>query len=171
MSAQNNPKENDLRAKVRSVDLDAPMLVDQIGAELLDHLIGCRRCWLIFVAQEDSIGEAGCVEGIRIVTQSEHRWQEWRLTLALEHLTEQTLDDYLFDRFTGDELLAVEHHISCCSGCAQEIHKRAALIALIKATLSRREETISSGVNGVVQVRVSDNDFSACFKNKLGNDR
>jgi hypothetical protein len=170
VSAKNNSNENDLRAKVRSVDLDAPMLVDQIGAELLDHLLACRRCLLIFIAQEDSMGEAGCIEGIRIISQSELRWQERRSNLAFRHLTEQTMDDYLFDRFISDERQAIEHHLRSCSQCLQEIHQRATLIALIKAALSSREETSSSGVNGVVQVRVSDTDFSACFKNKLGKD-
>ena len=168
MSSKNNPNENDLHAKVRSVNLDAPTLVDQIGAELLNHLILCRRCLLIFVAQQDSIGDAGCVVGKRIVSQSELRWQERRSSLALRHLTEQTMDDFLFDRFISDERQAIEHHHRICSQCLQEIQKRATLSALIKAALSRREETSSSGVNGVVQVRVSDTDFSACFKNKLG---
>jgi hypothetical protein len=170
VSAKNNPNENDLHAKVRSVNLDAPTLVDQIGAELLDHLIACRSCLLIFVAQEDSIGDAGCIEGIRIVSQSQLTWQERRSSLAIRHLTEQTMDDFLFDRFIRDERQAIEHHLRSCSQCLQEIHQRATLIALIKASLSRREETSSSGINGVVQVRVSDTDFSACFKNKLGKD-
>jgi hypothetical protein len=170
VSAPNNPNENDIQAKVRSVNLDAPTLVDKIGAELLNHLITCRKCLLIFMAQEDSIGEAGCIEGIRIVSQSELRWQERRSSLALEHLTEQTMDDFLFDRFISDERQAIEHHLRSCSHCLQEIHQRATLIALIKTALSRRQETSSSGVNGVVQVRVSDTDFSACFKNKLGKD-
>jgi hypothetical protein len=127
--SKNNPNDNDVHARVRSVDLDAPTLVDQIGAELLDHLIACRKCLLIFAAQEDSIGEAGCIEGIRIVSQSELRWQERRSCLALRHLTEQTMDDFLFDRFISDERQAIEHHLRNCSRCLQEIHQRATLYA------------------------------------------
>jgi hypothetical protein len=173
MSANSGNNENDRYVKVRSIDLDAPMLVDQIGAELLDHLIVCRTCLLIFMAQQRSIGEAGCVEGMRVVSQSNLRWQERRSNLAHRHLTEQTLDDYLFDRFTLDELHAIEHHINCCSQCAQAFRQRETLATLIKAALSDRQAGMgsSSNANGVVRVQVFPLGFSACFKNKLGNDR
>jgi len=103
MCAERHSKPNDFRVKVRSADLDAPTLMDQISAELLDHLIACRTCSVIFSAQEHSLGEAGCVEGRRISSQSRLKWQERRATLALQHLTEQTVDDYLFDRLSCDE--------------------------------------------------------------------
>jgi hypothetical protein len=150
MSAKHNPNENDLPANLRSLDVNLPSPVDQIDAELLDHLIICRKCLVVFTAQEDSISEAGCVEGIRIVSQSEVRPEERRSTLALRHLAEETLDDYLFDRFTGDERQAIEHHIGCCSRCAQEIYQRATLISFIKAAFSeRRDGMSSSSVNAI----------------------
>jgi hypothetical protein len=173
MSAKSDNNENHRHVTVRSIDLDAPMLVDQIGAELLDHLIVCRTCLLIFMAQEHSIGEAGCVEGMRIVSQSNVRWQERRSNLAHRHFTEQTLDDYLFDRFTLDERRAIEHHISCCSRCAQEFRQRETLATVIKAALSERQAGMhtSSNAIGVIRGHVSHSGFSACFKNKLGNDQ
>jgi hypothetical protein len=162
MSAEQHSDEKNLHVKVRSTDLDAPMLVDQIDAELLDHLIVCRSCFLVFVDQECSLGEAGCIEGIRIVSQSKVRWQERRLNLALQHLTEQTLDDYVFDRLTSDERQSIEHHIKCCSQCAEEIRQRDTLVTLIKAALSERraDSNTSSSATGVVQVRVSTRAFS-----------
>jgi hypothetical protein len=162
MSAEPHSNEKNLDVKVRSTDLDAPMLVDQLGAELLDHLIVCRACFLIFVAQKRSLGEAGCVEGIRIVSQSKVRWQERRLNLALRHLTEQTLDDYLFGRLTGDERQSLDHHIDCCSRCVEEIHQRETLVTLIRAALFEREadSNTSSCSTGVVQVRVSTRAFT-----------
>jgi hypothetical protein len=172
MSAKSDNNENHRHVTVRSIDLDAPMLVDQIGAELLDHLIVCRRCLLVFMAQDRSIREAGCVKGMRVVSQSNVRWQERRSNLAHRHLTEQTLDDYLFDRFTLDELHAIKHHISCCSQCAQELRQRETLATLIKAAFSDRQAGMqtSSNANGVMRVQVSPLGFSACFKKKLGND-
>jgi len=163
MSAEPHSDEKNLDVKVRSTDLDAAMLVDQIDAELLDHLIVCRACFLTFVAQERSLGEAGCIEWIRIVSQSKVRWQERRLNLALRHLTEQTLDDYLFGRLTGDELQSLDHHIDCCSQCAEYIHQRETLITLIRAALTERQADLnnSSRTTGVVQVRVSTRALSA----------
>ncbi len=147
------------------------MLVDQIGAELLAHLIVCGTCSRIFVAQEQSIGDVGCVEGRRIVSQSKLKWQERRSNLALWHLADPTLDDYLFDRLTLDEREALEHHTGCCSQCAQELRRRETLVALIKACLSERQagENASSTANSVVHVQVARSRFSVCFKNKLGN--
>lgn len=146
------------------------MLVDQIGAELLAHLIACGTCSRIFVAQQHSIGDLGCVEGRRIISQSKVKWQERRSNLALRHLADQTLEDYLFDRLTFDEREALEHHTGCCSQCAQELRRRETLVALIRAGLSERRtaKNTSSTANGVVQVQVAHCGVSVCFNNKLG---
>src|SRR5215475_178395 len=111
MSLERQSDRNDLHVKVRSTNLDAPTLVDQISAELLDHLLACRTCSGIVAAQEHSLGEAGCVEGQRIVSESRVKWQERRANLALKHLTDETLDDYIFDRLAFDERQPIEHHL------------------------------------------------------------
>jgi hypothetical protein len=164
-----NPK--DLHVKVRSADLNAPTLVDQMSTALLDHLIGCRTCSAIFVAQKHSLGEAGCVEGQRIVSESKIRWQERRANLALRHLTEQTLDDYLFDRLACDEREPVEHHLSCCPQCAKTIEERETLATWIKAAFYEREHgtNTSSNLTAVIQVQCSARGLSVCLKSKLGN--
>ncbi len=157
--------------QVRSTNLDAPTLVDHIGAELLDHLIVCKICSLVFAAQEDSIGEAGCVQGRRIVSQSQVKLQERRATLALGHLTEQTLDDYLFNRLTSDERKALEHHIDRCSPCAQEIRQRETLVTLIRTVLSERQAgtDTSSTATGVLHVQLSTRPLNR-LKNKFKKD-
>jgi hypothetical protein len=63
MCGERHSNRKDLHVKVRPADLDAPTLVDRISAELLDHLIVCRTCSVIFAAQQHSLGEVGCVEG------------------------------------------------------------------------------------------------------------
>jgi hypothetical protein len=95
MCRERHSNRKDLHVKVRPADLDAPTLVDRISAELLDHLIVCRTCSVIFAAQQHSLGEVGCVEGRGISSQAKLRWQERRSALAIRHLTEQTVDDYL----------------------------------------------------------------------------
>jgi hypothetical protein len=75
MCRERHSNRKDLHVKVRPADLDAPTLVDRISAELLDHLIVCRTCSVIFAAQEHSLGEVGCVEGRRISSQVKLRWQ------------------------------------------------------------------------------------------------
>jgi hypothetical protein len=81
----------------------ASVLVDQISAELLDHLIVCRTCSVIFAAQEHSLEEAECVEGKRITSESTVRCEDRGANLAIRHLTEQSLDDYIFDRLACDQ--------------------------------------------------------------------
>jgi hypothetical protein len=49
--------------RISGVDLDDPKLLDPIGTDLLDHLIVCTTCHVIFAAQRHSLGEAGCVAG------------------------------------------------------------------------------------------------------------
>jgi len=164
MSSEGQPNRKDLHVKVRSADLDAPTLVDQMSAELLDHLTACRTCSGIFAAQEHSLGEAGCLEGQRIVSESKVRWQEHRANLALKHLTDETLDDYLFDRLACDERRPVEHHLRGCPQCAKTIQQRETMAGWIRAAFHERERSR----NAVIQVQCSARALSVCLQSKLG---
>jgi hypothetical protein len=42
-----------------------------------------------------------CVDGRRIVSECQVRGREGRSAVALRHVREETLDDYLFDRLGG----------------------------------------------------------------------
>jgi hypothetical protein len=144
MSSQRYSNKEHEYVKVRSIDLDAPQLKDQIDRELLDHLIACRTCTTIFAAQKNSIGGAGCVVGRRIVSQSEVRRQEHRFTLAVGHVTEETLDEYLFDRLTADEIELLDYHARFCSQCANRILERQRLISCMKAVFRERLNAVKS---------------------------
>jgi hypothetical protein len=95
MCGERYSNRKDFHVKIRSADLGAATLINEVSADLLDHLIACRRCSIIFAAQEHSLREAGCVEGQRISSRTKLRSQERRLFPALQHLTEQKVDDYL----------------------------------------------------------------------------
>jgi hypothetical protein len=173
MSAERQSDPKDHRVKVRSTDLDAPTLVDRMSAELLDHLMACRVCSSIFAGQEQSLGEAGCVEGQRIVSESKVRWQERRANLALKHLSDETLDDYIFNRLACDEWQPVEHHLSRCPQCAKAIQNRETLATWIRAAFQEREHNRNapSTSTGVIQVQCSARALSVCLKSKLGKNR
>jgi hypothetical protein len=149
---------------VRSADLEAPALVDQISAELLDHLIVCRTCFVIFAAQEHSLGEAECVEGKRIAFESTVRWQDRGASLALRHPTEQTLDDYIFDRLACDERQPLEHHLSYCSQCAKTAEERETLATWIRAAFYEQKHGMNASSNptGVLQVQHSASALTVC---------
>jgi hypothetical protein len=173
MSRERSPKPKGIHLKIRSADLDAPTLVDQISAELLDHLITCRTCLAVFAGQEHSVGEAGCVEGRRISSQSKLRWQERRSILALQHLTEQTVDDYLFDRLSCDERQPLAHHISCCLQCAETIAERKTLATWIRRAFDERRPgaNTSSYPTAVVQIQFPERALSVCLKTTLGEEQ
>jgi hypothetical protein len=147
--------------------------VDQISAELLDHLIVCRTCFVIFATQKRSLGEAECVEGKRIALESTVRWQDRGANLALQHLTEQTLDDYIFDRLACDERQPVERHLSCCPRCAKTIQERETLATWIRAAFYEREHGLNASRNStaVIQVQCSARALSVCLTSKLGNNQ
>ena len=170
MSFEAQPNQNDLHVKVRSTDLDAPTLVDRISAELLDHLIACRTCSGIFAAQQQSLEEAGCIEGRRIVSESKVRWQERRASLALSHLTDETLDDYIFDRLALDERQPIEHHLRRCPQCAKTIQQRETMATCIKAAFHERERSRNarSIPTAFIQVQCSARALSVCLKSELG---
>ncbi len=71
--------------------LDVPTLVDRVDKTFLDHLCACRRCSTVFVAQKDSIGNAGCIEGMRIISQSQVASERRKTTLAFGMLPETFL--------------------------------------------------------------------------------
>lgn len=173
MSAERQSNRKNLRVKVKSADLDAPTLVDRMSGELLDHLIVCRTCSSIFAGQEQSLEEAGCVVGRRIVSESKVRWQERRANLALKHLTEETLDDYIFDRLACDEWQPVEHHLGRCPPCAKAIQQRETLATWIRAAFHERERNRNAPATptGIIQVQSSAWALSVCLKSKLGKNR
>jgi len=96
MPIESQLSRKDLDLRVRGTDPDNPKLVDEIGVELLDHLIVCRTCFAIFAAQKRSLEEVGCVEGRRIVLQSKVKWHERRVDLHRRHQAEKTLDNCIF---------------------------------------------------------------------------
>jgi hypothetical protein len=172
MSTERQSNRKDLHVKLRSADLDAPTLVDQMSTELLDHLIACRTCSGIFAAQEHSLGEAGCIEGQRIVSESKVRWQEHRANLALKHLTDETLDDYIFDRLACDERQPIEHHLRGCPQCAKTIQQRETIATWIRAAFHERERSRNASTpTAVIQVQCSARALSVCLKSRLGKNR
>jgi hypothetical protein len=139
MYAEPQSNHKNLHCKVRAADLDAPTLVDRICATLLDHLTACRMCSSIFAGQEQSLEEAGCLEGQRIISESRVRWQERRANLAVNHLTDETLDDYIFGRLACDEWEAAKHHLGRCPRCAKAIQERETLATWIRAAFHERK--------------------------------
>ena len=162
--AERRSKSKGPSRDVRSADLDTSALVDQISAELLEHLIVCRTCSVIFAAQERSIGEAGCVEGKRIASESTVRRNGRKVNRALRHLTEQTLDDFIFDRLACDERQPLEHHLSCCSQCAKTAEERETLATWIRAAFYERKHGVKPPSNPavVLQAQRSASALSVC---------
>ena len=157
--------------KVRSANLDLPTLVDRIGSEMLDHLIDCQTCRATFTAQDRSLGDAGCLEGRRIVSQSRVKWQERRSALARCHITEEILDDYIFDRLTCEEREPLEHHARSCVSCARLISQREALVRCIKAVFRERKDTARHPPVAVVDVRFPARAVGACSSTNLDKNR
>jgi hypothetical protein len=145
--AERIPNRKDSYVTVKSADIDSPALVDQISAELLEHLIVCRTCSAIFAAQEHSLGTAGCVEGKRIASESAIRRKSREVNRAHEHLTEQTLDDFIFHRLICDERQSLEHHLSCCSQCAKAAEQRETLATRISAAFFKRKHGVNTAPN------------------------
>lgn len=172
MYAERQSNRKDLHCKVRAANLDAPTLVDRISGELLDHLLACRTCSSIFAGQEQSLEEAGCLEGQRMISESRVRWQERRANLAFNHLTDETLDDYLFGRLACDERQAAKHHLSRCPRCAKAIEQRETLATWIRAAFEehkRKPDTPSTPT--VIQVQCAAWALAVCLKNKLERNR
>jgi hypothetical protein len=154
MAVERRPNEYPIPVKVKTVNLDAPTLVDQIGKGLLDHLAKCQRCFSIFAAQEESIEYSGCIEGRRIVSESQVKWEARRQVLALRHLTVEVIEEYLFDRLTEGEKAAVECHAESCSRCGNELRDRRTLIGCIRAALRQANQDGGAQTQTVTAVNV-----------------
>jgi hypothetical protein len=154
MAVEGQPNNYPIPVKVKTVNLDAPTLVDRIGKGLLDHLGKCQRCFLIFAAQEESIECSGCMEGRRIVSESQVKWEQRQSLLALQQLTGDVIEEYLFDRLTEGEKAAVECHATSCFRCGNELRDRRALIGCIRAALLQANEDGDTHTQMVTAVNV-----------------
>lgn len=130
--------------KLGSANLDTRTLVDEISAEMLDHLIACRTCAAIFAAQQHSLGETECVEGKQIAFESVGRREHRNPKLATRHLSEESLDDYIFDRLASDEQQALDYHLRCCSQCAKTAKEQEILASWLKAAFNQREPGVNT---------------------------
>lgn len=130
--------------KLRSADLDTGTLVDEISTEMLDHLIACRSCSAIFAAQQHSLGETECVEGKQIASESAGRRQHRKANLGTRHITEEILDDDIFDRHAPDEQQALDYHLGCCSQCAKTAKEREILPSWLRAAFYQREHGVNT---------------------------
>lgn len=130
--------------QLRSADLDTRTLVDEISAEMLDHLIACRTCSAIFAAQQHSLGETECVEGKQIASESVGRRQHRNSDLATRHVSEESLDDCIFDRLASDKQQALDYHLHCCSQCAKTAKEREIMASWLKAAFYQREHGVNT---------------------------
>lgn len=129
--------------KLRSAHLNTPALVNEISAEMLDHLIACRTCSAVFAAQQHSLGGTECVEGKQIAAESERR-QRRDANFATRHITEEILDDYIFDRLAFDEQQALDCHLGCCSRCAKTVKEQKILASLLRAAFYQPEHGVNT---------------------------
>ena len=61
-----------------------------------------------------------------------------RLELLNAHLTEETIENYEFNRLSIDERILFEAHAEVCSVCAVKLHNERLFIYAMKAALSRQ---------------------------------
>ena len=130
--------------KLRSADLDTRTLVDEISAKMLDHLIACRICSAIFAAQQHSLGETECVEGKQIASESAGRRQHRNPNLVTRHVSEESLEDYIFERLAFDEQRALDYHLGCCSQCAKTAKEQEILASWLRAAFYPREHDVNT---------------------------
>ena len=130
--------------KLRSADLDTRTLVDEISAKMLDHLIACRTCSAVFAAQQHSLEETECVEGKQITSESVGRRRHRNPNLVTRHVSQEILDDYIFDRLASDERQRVENHLNSCSQCAEAGEQQKILVSSIRAAFYQQEHGVNT---------------------------
>jgi hypothetical protein len=164
MAVDGRSNKNLVPVRVKTVDLASKTLVDRIGEILLGHLSECQTCFSVFAAQIVSLEQAGCVEGKRILSQSQLDWEEHRSKLALQHLTRDVLEDYVFNRLTTGEKEALESHASWCADCRREIKDRRALVECMKLAFARLDSAESkTGTATAINVRFPERAISTCI--------
>ena len=143
-----------LTVRVKMADLDFPRSEAEMTELLLTHALNCQKCLAVVLFEDVSLAEKGC-EAYRDLLGKMRAALRTHLSIeADQHVNDDVLDEYFFNRLSPEETSRLERHVLVCDQCARMLHARQLFFVCVRAALKDKEaEKMSpnqlSGVLGV----------------------
>ena len=121
---------------------------------LLSHALNCQTCLAIVLFEDVSLAERGCGDYRNLLRKMRAALQTHLSIEADQHVNDDVLDEYFFNRLSPEETSHLERHVLMCDQCARLLHARQLFFVCVRAALRDKEaEKLNpnqlSGVLGV----------------------
>ncbi len=162
ISRTDNPKLG-LTLRVEVADLDFPRTIEQMSEVLTTHALECRHCLAAVLFCEETLAETGCARYKELLTKMRSLLQVRASIEADEHIDEDVLEEYCFNRLSPDESSKLEGHLKNCDVCKHNLQGRREFIQYMKAALQLQQSGLpDEGYAGIVGVHCPDLELSVC---------
>jgi hypothetical protein len=111
-----------LDVHVKTMDLDFPSSFEEMTQALMEHILECRHCLRVASAGIDiSLQQAGCEACKQIFSRFYSELQVRQELASAAHLSEETIEEYCFNRLSEQEGTLFEQHLRMCPSCAGRV--------------------------------------------------
>jgi hypothetical protein len=144
----------DLTVRVKVADLDFPRSESEMTERLLAHALNCRECLAVVLFEDVSLAEKGCQKYRDLLQKMRVALRTHLAIEADNHVNEDVLDEYFFNRLSGEETSRLENHVLRCDRCAQLLHERQLFFVCVRAALKDKnaEKASPNQLSGVLGV-------------------
>ena len=138
-----------LSIRVKGTKIDTTQEPDDFSNQLIDHVCECLECLMTVIKQRTSLVEAGCPGFLSLLVAAQKYPDSARSPLMNVHLTEDTIEEYCFNRLTFIEVKVLEGHLAVCRDCNRRIEHRKRFVHLIKAAFRQRTKGRAEVATGI----------------------
>ena len=149
---QTKKAELHLTVRVKMADLDFPRSEAEMTERLLTHALGCHHCLAVVLFEDVSLADKGCQQYRDLLGKMRIALRTHLSIEADQHVNDDVLDEYFFNRLSPEETSRLERHVLLCDDCAQQLHARQLFFVCVRAALRDKgaEQTKSDHLPGVL---------------------
>ena len=152
-----------LTLKVEVADLDFPKTSEQMSEVLTKHALECRHCLAAILFCEETLAVVGCDRYKELLAKMKSLLEVRASIEAGNHIDEDVLEEYCFNRLSEEESGKLEKHLKVCEMCEQNLRGRREFIRYMKAALQLHEsEELGESLLGVIGVHFPESQMSIC---------
>ena len=150
-----------LKVSVSCFDMEFPRTAEQMEAALIDHAVDCRHCLAAALFRRETLAEIGCEEYRTMLGKMNTTLRVQEALEADDHITEDVLEEYCFNRLSPEQNLRLEEHLIGCPHCTDLIEDRLEFISCMKGALELlKEDEEFDSLTGAMTVRCPERNIS-----------
>ena len=134
--SRNQNQKLGLTVTVSCVETE-PKSALELEVGLTEHVVDCRHCLAMVLFRAEILDEVGCDEYKILLAKARAVCPTLTAPLSTtDHISEDILEEYCFNRACSNESARLEEHLERCSTCAKNLEKRLAFIHNMKAAFA-----------------------------------